>query len=144
MSKICLGVDWGEVRVGVAISDELGMFAHPLETIEVKRTDVFGRIAQLVRERGVGEVVVGVPRNMDGSYGASAEKAREFAQKLQGRLGEVKVHLVDERWSSRSAERAFRETGRNSRKQRAVIDQAAAQTILQTWLDRRSNAAGLL
>ena len=75
-TKRILGVDTGEARVGLALSDDLGMLAHPLETIETAKTNPLKRIAELVAERSITTVVVGVPRNMDGSSGPAAEKAK--------------------------------------------------------------------
>jgi putative holliday junction resolvase len=131
-----LGVDLGEVRVGLALSDELGMLAHPLETIVVKKCEPVARVAELVRLRDVGAVVVGVARNMDGSRGDSARHGLEFIAKLAPCVG-CPVIPWDERLSTVQAERALREAGRSAKRQRAVIDQAAAQVILQSWLDSR-------
>ena len=133
-TKRFLGIDPGDARVGVAISDDLGMLAHPLETIEVKKTDPAKRIAELVAERGVLAVVVGVPRNMDGSFGPSAEKSRAFIQVLKG-LVPCRVIPWDERLTTVSAVRALHEAGRKAKDQRKVVDQAAAQILLQSWLD---------
>ncbi|MCX7713656.1 MAG: Holliday junction resolvase RuvX [Chthoniobacterales bacterium] len=130
-----LGLDWGEVRVGVAISDELWEFAHPLETIDLRKVNGVERVVGIVKGYGVVGVVIGMPRNMDGSYGEAAERVRRFAEKLQGRLEGVALYFVDERWSTRGAERVLREVGKSSRQQRGILDRVAAQEILQTWLD---------
>ena len=129
-----LGIDPGEVRVGVALSDDLGMLAHPLETINVSGRDPCDRIAELVTERAVRAVVVGVPRNMDGSFGPAAEKARSLIEKLRTRLA-CEVIPWDERLTTVSARRALRQAGRKEKNQRPVIDQVAAQILLQSWLD---------
>jgi putative Holliday junction resolvase len=137
-----LGVDWGEARLGVAVSDDLGMLAHPLETIVVKQTaNPLARVAELAAREKVSAIIVGLPRNMDGSYGASAEKVRAFAEKLRG-LGTWEVRLWDERLTSVAAQRALHEAGRDVKKGRAVIDQVAAQMILQGWLDSQAISAG--
>jgi putative Holliday junction resolvase len=135
-----LGIDFGEARVGVAISDELGMLAHPLETITVKETDPVARVAQLVTERGAEMVIVGLPRNMDGTHGPSAEKARVFAEKLRERG--CKVRLWDERLTTVAAQKALQAAGKNAKQSRAVIDQAAAVIILQGWLDAQGMMEG--
>jgi putative holliday junction resolvase len=135
-----LGIDFGEARVGVAISDELGMLAHPIETIVVKETDPVARIAQLVGERGIGPVIVGMPRNMDGSHGLSAEKVRAFAEKLRARG--CTVRLWDERLTTVAAQKALQAAGKNAKQSRAVIDQAAAVIILQGWLDAQAMMGG--
>lgn len=135
-----LGIDYGEARIGLALSDELGMFAHPLETIDVKRTGPVGRIVEVVKREKVSTLVLGMPRNMDGSYGPAAEKVKAFAGKLKAESG-CEVKFWDERMTSMAAQRSLHESGRNTRKSRKVIDQVAAQMILQGYLDSR--AAGL-
>lgn len=132
-----IGIDWGEARIGVAVSDDMGMMAHPLETIPAK-TKPLDRIAALVAERKAEVIVVGLPRNMDGTYGSSAEKVRAFVETLKARVPECRVLTWDERLTTVSAERALREAGRNAKQQRSVIDQAAAQIILQSWLDSQA------
>ncbi|HEY5792371.1 MAG TPA: Holliday junction resolvase RuvX [Chthoniobacterales bacterium] len=134
MNEPILGIDTGDRRCGLALSDDLRMLAHPLETVDVRQTDVFARIAEVVKTRRVALVVIGHPRNMDGSYGPMAEKAKLFAEKLRGQLP-CPVKLWDERLTTVAASRALQEAGRNTRKQKGVIDQAAAQIILQSWLD---------
>jgi len=132
--KRIMGIDLGAARVGVAISDDLGMLAHPLETIHVAKTKPTERIVQLATEREVSTIVVGVPRNMDGSLGPAAQAAKEFVEQLKTHVA-CRVVTWDERLSTVSAQRSLREAGRSAKKQRNVIDQAAAQVILQSWLD---------
>jgi len=132
-----LGIDPGEARTGVAISDELGFLAHPLTTLDSRAGGLAGRIRKLAVERGAGTVVVGIPRNMDGSYGPAAAKSREIIEELRSEPGLV-VEGWDERLSTVAASRALRESGLDARRQRGVIDRAAAQIILQGWLDSRS------
>ncbi len=131
-----LGIDYGDARVGVAISDELGMLAHPLETIAVKDTEPVARVAQLVRERGIGTVVVGLPRNMDGSQGSSADKAKAFGDKL--REAGCTVRMWDERLTTVAAQKQLHQAGKNAKQSKSLIDQAAAAFILQGWLDAQS------
>jgi len=132
--KKALGIDLGEARVGVAVSDDLGMLAHPLETISVKTSDVKKRILALAAERGAQTIIVGMPRNMDGTYGPAATKAKEFIEALRCST-EIKVIGWDERLTTVSAQRSLHEAGKNTKKQRPIIDQVAAQIILQGWLD---------
>jgi putative Holliday junction resolvase len=132
--KKALGIDLGEARVGVAISDDLGMLAHPLETIPARSNDYLERIVSIAAERQVESIIVGMPRNMDGSYGPAAAKAREFIEKLKSQTS-CRVISWDERLTTVSAQRSLHEAGRNTKKQRPVIDQVAAQIILQGWLD---------
>lgn len=129
-----LGVDVGEARYGVAVSDPLGMLAHAVETIHVASTNPVERISQLVQEFEARAVVVGMPRNMDGSYGSAALKVRELIDVLRERLP-CPVIAWDERMSTLEAGRYLRDAGRSARKQKGVIDQAAAQVILQSYLD---------
>lgn len=132
-----LGIDLGEVRVGLALSDDLGMLAHPLETVAVKQTPVIPRIVEVVQREKVSRIILGLPRNMDGSYGPAAEKTRAFAEKLRAEVP-CEVQLWDERLTSVAAQRALHETGRNVKQSRQVIDQVAAQMILQGWLDSQA------
>jgi len=138
-TKRYLGIDPGDARVGVAISDELGMLAHPLETIPVASVDPISRIAALAAEKNIAAIVVGVPRNMDGTFGPAAEKSKVFIEKLRAQVS-CRVVPWDERLTTVSAQRALQEAGRNAKKQRAVIDQAAAQILLQGWLDAQACA----
>jgi len=135
MFPVALGVDFGEARVGVAASDDLGMMAHPVETIRTKDSAPVDRLAELVFSKKAATVVLGMPRNMDGSYGPAAENVRAFAEKLRARIAPVPVVLWDERMSTISAARNLHEAGRNAKQQKGLIDQAAAQVILQSWMD---------
>jgi len=136
--KRALGIDHGDARIGLAISDELGMLAHALETIHLKEiADPIARIAAVVKDREIGQVILGLPRNMDGSYGPAAEKVRVFAEQLRAACT-CDVKLWDERLTSVAAQRSLHEAGRNVKNSRAVIDQVAAQFILQGWLDSQA------
>jgi putative Holliday junction resolvase len=132
--KKALGIDLGDARIGVAASDDLGMLAHPLETIPATKGDPIGRILELAATRGAAAIVIGMPRNMDGSYGPAATKAKEFIEKIRVRTS-LKVIPWDERLTTVAAQRSLQESGRNTRNQKNVIDQVAAQMILQGWLD---------
>jgi len=133
-----LGVDVGTVRVGLALSDPTGTLASPLETVQrAKNHSDLDRLAALVLEHEVTEVVVGEPVHLSGASGASAEDAANYAQELADRIPDVPVILIDERLSTVTAASHLREGGIDSRKQRAVIDQAAAVVILQQFLDSR-------
>jgi putative Holliday junction resolvase len=128
-----LGIDLGRARIGVAVSDELGMLAHPVETIPAT-TDAARRIAEIVREKDAERVIVGLPRHMNGSVGIGATEALAFAKKLQTLLP-CEVVTWDERLTTTAANRALRESGRKTRDSRGVVDQVAAQMILQSYLD---------
>ena len=135
--KKALGIDLGDARVGVAVSDDLGMLAHPLETISTQSTNVVKRVLALASERSVETIIVGMPRNMNGSHGPAADKAKAFIEELR-RETTLPIVAWDERLSTVSAQRALQEAGRNTRKQKSVIDQVAAQIILQSWLDSQA------
>jgi len=131
-----LGVDLGQARTGVALSDELRMLAHPLETIENRSAEkVARRVRQIVAEKEVDCVVVGLPRHMNGSLGPAAEKAQQFVEKLRSLIS-CEVVTWDERLSTVAAERALRDAGKKTRETRNIRDQVAAQIILQSYLDR--------
>jgi putative Holliday junction resolvase len=128
-----LGIDLGRARIGVAVSDELGMLAHPVETIAASANPE-RRIAELVREKDAERVIIGLPRHMNGSVGIGATEALAFAKKLQELLP-CEVLTWDERLTTTAANRALRESGRKTRHSRGVVDQVAAQMILQGYLD---------
>ncbi|MEO6055072.1 MAG: Holliday junction resolvase RuvX, partial [Chthoniobacterales bacterium] len=113
------------------------------ETIHVKATEAIGRIADLVEKNDVETIVIGLPRNMDGTYGPSADKARAFADHLRARLSNP-IILWDERMTTLQAQRALHDAGRNTKQSRKVIDQVAAQTILQSWMDSQQSAGPIL
>jgi putative Holliday junction resolvase len=133
-----LGIDVGAVRVGVAICDPGGVLATPLATVprDVEGGSDVRAIATLVAEHEVVGVVVGLPRTLAGRDGPAAQAARAFADALAAAL-DVPVELSDERLTTVVATRQLRERGVKGRKQRAVVDQAAAVAILQGWLDAR-------
>jgi putative Holliday junction resolvase len=134
-----LGVDVGTVRVGLAMSDLTGTIASPLETLQrAKDGSDLDRLAALVVEHEVAEVVVGEPRHLSGASGASARDASAYSEALAGRIADVPVYLIDERLSTVTAASHLREGGIDSRKSRPVIDQAAAVVILQQYLDSRA------
>jgi putative Holliday junction resolvase len=129
-----LGIDPGDARIGVAVSDPSGFLATPVETVSRGAGDL-ERLVALAREHEAVEVVVGLPVSMSGREGPSAGKVREFADRLAARVAPVPVRLCDERLSTVSAEAQLRERGKKGRKRRAVVDQAAAVVILQHALD---------
>jgi putative Holliday junction resolvase len=134
-----LGIDFGRSRIGVAISDELRLLAHPLETIPAGK-NAARRIAEIVRERKIDHVVVGLPRNMDGTFGPAASETQKFVQELRA-LIPPEITTWDERLTTVAAHRALREAGKKTRATRGYVDQVAAQMILQGYLDRQQEAA---
>jgi putative holliday junction resolvase len=131
-----LGIDVGKVRVGVAISDPDGILATPLVTL-ARGEDDLARLAALVREHEAIEVVVGLPVTLAGREGPAAAESRRYAESLAQVIAPVPVQLADERMSTVLASRRLSERGVRGRRQRAVVDQAAAVEILQVWLDSR-------
>ncbi|MCW1912561.1 Holliday junction resolvase RuvX [Luteolibacter sp. GHJ8] len=130
-----LGIDHGEARIGIAATDPLGILAHPVETIEVRKTDAIERIAILARQRSVKTLVLGLPVRVDGTEGTAAEKVRGFGAKLSKRLPELPLVYVDEAYTTMDASAKLREAGRNAKQQKGIIDQAAAVAILDLWLE---------
>ncbi|NNH71584.1 Holliday junction resolvase RuvX [Nocardia uniformis] len=140
-----VAIDVGTVRIGVAASDPDGILATPVETVQRAKRIAKGaiapeltRIADIVREYEAVEVIVGLPRTLRGENGSSAKLATVFADRLRRLIAPVPVRLSDERLTTVSAARALRDSGVRGRGQRQVIDQAAAVSILQGWLDERS------
>lgn len=133
-----LGIDVGEARIGLALSDGLGMLAHPCETVDARSPDALKRILTVIAREGVQVLVVGLPRNMNGQEGQAAVKARAFAESLHAKATGCEVRFIDERLSTVAAQRALHDSGRNVKNSRKIIDQVAAQMILQTYLDGES------
>jgi putative Holliday junction resolvase len=133
--KPVLGIDFGRARIGLAISDELLLLAHPLETIAADE-GAASRVTEIVRERKIGRVVVGIPRQMSGEVGPAAREAMQFVNKLNQLLS-CEVVTWDERLTTVAANRALREAGKKTRQTRNYVDQVAAQMILQGYLDRQ-------
>ncbi|KAB2674702.1 MAG: Holliday junction resolvase RuvX [Verrucomicrobia bacterium] len=130
-----LALDHGTKRIGVATSDELRMMAHPLEYIDAEPfAGVLDRIRVLVREKEVGQIIVGMPRRMDGSYGEAAARTKEFVNVLREAIP-LPIRTWDERLTSVAANRALNEGGvkRGDRKER--VDAMAAAILLQSYLD---------
>ncbi|TCW33507.1 Holliday junction resolvase RuvX [Gulbenkiania mobilis] len=135
-----LAFDFGERRIGVAVGEPMLGIAHPLTTIQAQTTDDrFAAIARLLEEWRPAQLVVGLPTHADGSPHAMTQLARRFAQRLKGRYG-LPVWLVDERHTSLVAESLLEEAGLKGRRQKPVLDQVAAQAILQAWFEQQGEA----
>jgi len=134
-----LALDFGRARIGAAISDQLQLLAHPLETIPGNERAT-SRVAEIVREKNVDHVVAGMPRQMNGQIGAAATEVLQFVEKLRAILP-CPVVTWDERLTTAAAQRALRDAGKKTRHTRGYIDQVAAQMILQSYLDRRAATA---
>ena len=130
-----LGLDFGSERIGVALSDDLGMIAQPLEFIpNHPPAGVWQRLNEILRDRPYETIVVGMPRNMDGSYGPAAEKVRQFIEQLEQEVA-VPVRTWDERLSSAQANRVLIQANVSRKKRKSNVDKMAAAIILQAYLD---------
>lgn len=129
-----LGIDVGDVRIGVAVCDPDGMIATPVETVAAGPSAI-RRLVELVDEYEVMECVVGLPMGLSGREGPAATKVRAFCSDLMTAINPVPIRLFDERMSTITADSMLRQSGRSGRGRRSVIDQAAATVILQTALD---------
>jgi putative holliday junction resolvase len=133
-----LALDHGTKRIGLAISDETALIAQPLEYFPAEPRDEFlRRLKEVIDTKTVGEIVVGLPRNMDGTYGPAAEKVREFVAALRESVS-VPIKTWDERLTTVQAHRALIETGMRREKRRERVDQTAAALLLQSFLDNRA------
>jgi putative holliday junction resolvase len=132
-------MDVGSRRIGLAITDPLGITAQGLETLQRqnKRTD-FARLEEVIREYKVVEIVMGLPLRMTGAEGIQAEKMQAFAEEIRRRF-RLPVHLWDERLTSVQANRLLRETDMSIKRRAEVVDQMAAVLILQSWMEARSS-----
>lgn len=137
MTRI-LGLDFGEKRIGVAVTDGLNITAQAVGTIERKgiKSDI-RKIAELIKEYGASKVIIGLPFNMDGTKGKSANLAIDFANVLKKELG-AQVEMVDERLTTSQGERVLLEADLSRKKRKKNIDKIAAQLILQSYLDSKT------
>jgi len=154
-ARSILAVDYGRVRIGLAIADAEAQIPQPLSTLErINRNEDMRRLRELVRERSVGRIVVGLPLRLDGTRGEMAEEVERFAQRLRKQIG-MPVELVDERLTSWEAERLLEEVqgrfihdeklgaGRKQKKaeSKMTVDAVAAAVILKEYLERQGQAA---
>ena len=138
---ILLGLDIGDTRIGVAISDELGVAAHPLCTLTRKNRQVdLIVISDLVSIHEVECVVIGLPISLDGSLGTQAKAVQKFAKRLEGVL-DVPIAFQDERFTTAEAEAILRELGKDAREQKGIIDEVAAVLILRDYMNRCQETA---
>jgi putative holliday junction resolvase len=143
-----LGIDLGQVRIGLAASDPDGLLAMPVETVRREPAEVeqgardLARIVEVVRESGAGVVYVGLPCHLSGHEGAAARAIRTYCGVLAHAIAPVPVRLVDERLTTVTAHQALRASGRPGRRHRQVVDQAAAVVILQSAIDAEREAGG--
>ncbi|TYQ16345.1 UNVERIFIED_CONTAM: putative Holliday junction resolvase [Acetivibrio alkalicellulosi] len=135
-----MGIDYGDSRIGIAVSDPLGFTAQGVETINWKGSIriPLKRISQLVNEYGIEKLVVGFPKNMNGTIGPRGEKTLDFIRLLEEEVKSVEIIKWDERLSTVAANRTMREVGVKKAKKKLVVDQIAAVYILQGYMDSQS------
>lgn len=137
-----MGLDLGDKTIGVALSDRLRRVASPIETVRRKKFSVdAARLQEVIADREVGGIILGLPRNMDGTEGPRCQSTRAFARNLD-RLVELPIGFWDERLSTVAAERALLEADTSRRRRAEVIDHVAASYILQGVLDRMRHLEG--
>ncbi len=129
-----LGIDHGDARVGIAATDDFGILAYPVETIDTAAHDPVAWIGELAERRGSRTLVLGLPFRLDGSEGSAAAKVRVFAARLQLRLPDIPLVFVDETLTTTSAAAKLQQAGRKVRSHKSIIDQAAAVEILNLWM----------
>ena len=143
MARI-LGIDFGTVRIGLALSDELELVANPLKTLAASKQSV-GELVRLVHDKQVAKIVIGLPLHMSGDKSSTAHKVEKFGDQLSKALEhEVPLEYVDERLSSVTAERALKRSGQKVDAKSGVVDQIAAVVILQEYLNTQRGPEGFL
>ena len=134
-----LGIDYGTVRTGIAITDELGITAQGLETIVSNGSDkiILKRIDELIKEYNIDCIVLGNPINMDGSKGKRAMETELFLHKLKSRFNTINIELIDERLTSVEAHRTMNFLDINNKKKKEIVDTIAAVYILENYINRK-------
>jgi len=133
--KRILGIDFGERRIGLALSDPLGIIAQPFLTFDTQKDgDIFKKIEELIEEKNIEKIILGMPRNMDGTIGEKGKVVQEFSQKLSIRL-KMPIILRDERLSSVESLRILRDAGAKLHKYKKSVDKLSAALILQGYLE---------
>lgn len=130
-----LGIDYGEARIGIAATDACGILAHPVESIHLRHTEPIARIRELVQQKGIRTLVLGLPLRLDGTEGTACTKVRAFGEKLRAALPELPLLYVDEFLTTTAAQEKLHQAGKKAKNFKPIIDQAAAVEILNNWLD---------
>lgn len=130
-----LGIDYGEARIGIAATDACGILAHPVESIHLRHTEPIARIRELVQQKGICTLVLGLPLRLDGTEGTACTKVRAFGEKLHAALPELPLLYVDEFLTTTAAQEKLHQAGKKAKNFKPIIDQAAAVEILNNWLD---------
>ncbi len=133
-----MALDIGDVRIGVAVSDALGMIASPFEVIDRKKVKAAKRIAEIVKEKDVKKIIAGLPLSLDGTEKVQAEKVRAFIEKLKTEVKNIEIETVDERFTTVTADSILStNTKGGAIEKRKSVDKVAAAVILQSYLDRK-------
>lgn len=130
-----LGIDYGEARIGIAATDACGILAHPVESIHLRHTEPIARIRELVQQKGIRTLVLGLPLRLDGTEGTACTKVRAFGEKLHAALPELPLLYVDEFLTTTAAQEKLHQAGKKAKNFKPIIDQAAAVEILNNWMD---------
>lgn len=130
-----LGIDYGEARIGIAATDACGILAHPVESIHLRHTEPIARIRELVQQKGIRTLVLGLPLRLDGTEGTACTKVRAFGEKLRAVLPELPLLYVDEFLTTTAAQEKLHQAGKKAKNFKPIIDQAAAVEILNNWMD---------
>ena len=134
MTHPILAIDHGDARIGLAATDEFGIGTHPVETIDCRKSEPIPRLLEVISERKIAAVVLGLPLRMDGSEGTSSAKVRKFGEELRSHLGEIPLTYFDEHYTTVTASDKLREAGKKTKQQKNIIDQAAALESLKDYL----------
>ncbi|NPA15368.1 MAG: Holliday junction resolvase RuvX [Deferribacteres bacterium] len=130
-----LAIDYGRSKVGLAVSDPTGTISQPLSVVPAGRA--LEEVGRLVKELGVGLIVIGLPVNMNGTEGKMASEVREFADRLKGVVGDIDIVFWDERLTSFEAEELLKQAGLNWKKSKKKVDKIAASLILKSFLEKK-------
>ena len=135
-----LGIDYGEARIGVATTDACGILAHPVESIHRGKVNSLDRIRELVQQKGIRTLVLGLPIRMDGTEGTACAKVRAFGEKLHATLPDLPLVYVDEYLTTTIAQEKLHQAGKKAKNFKPIIDQAAAVEILNNWMEMSAPA----
>ncbi len=132
-----LAIDYGEVRIGLAVSDPLRIFAFPLMVIDLRKIpDFIKSIESIIKEKEVKKIIIGYPLKLDGTEGIQAEKVRRFVEEIKQKI-EIEIEMVDERLTTTIAQRSLTNIGIGRKKQKNIIDEVAASKLLETYLEMK-------
>jgi len=130
-----IGLDWGEARIGISVSDPLGITAQPLVSFD-NNGEFIGKLREILQKYDAAEIVLGYPKQMNGKAGISAAKVNEFREKIKGEFP-IKITLWDERLTTKIAQQALAESGVSRKRKKCFVDASAAGIMLQSYMDSR-------